>query len=151
MNQRFIYLLLILYCQILTIQAQPTFSKKHGLYEVKNLIVGIKSSDPEAEIHYTTDGSTPTAESPTYKSYLHFSKTTCLRAVEVKDGAACSPVTTASYLFISSILGQQGTPEGYPSQWGPYCEISGTAQADYDMDAAMTTNEKLIPHIKQGL
>ena len=39
MNQRFIYLLLILYCQILTIQAQPTFSKKHGLYEVKNLIV----------------------------------------------------------------------------------------------------------------
>ena len=33
----------------------------------------------------------------------------------------------------------------------PYCEISGTAQADYDMDAAMTTNEKLIPHIKQGL
>ena len=89
MNQRFIYLLLILYCQILTIQAQPTFSKKHGLYEVKNLIVGIKSSDPEAEIHYTTDGSTPTAESPTYKSYLHFSKTTCLRAVEVKDGVVC--------------------------------------------------------------
>ena len=151
MNQRFIYMLLILYCQVLTIQAQPTFSKKHGLYDVKNLIVGIKSSDPEAEIHYTTDGSTPTAESPTYKSYLHFSKTTCLRAVEVKDGAVCSPVTTASYLFISSILGQQGTPEGYPSQWGPYCEISGTAQADYDMDAAMTTNEKLIPHIKQGL
>ena len=151
MKLRFTYLLFFLLFQCWTMQAQPTFSKKHGLYDRKNLVVSIFSSDPEAEIHYTTDGSTPTAQSARYKSPVVLKKTACLRAVEVKDSVVSSRVTTATYIFVSSVLAQQGTPSGYPTQWGSYCQISGTAKADYDMNAAMTQDEKLQPHIVAGL
>ena len=151
MKLRFTYLLCFLFFPFWTIQAQPSFNKKHGLYDRKNLVVSIVSSDPEADIHYTTDGSLPTAQSTKYKSPIVLTKTTCLRAVEVKNDAVTSNVTTATYIFVSSVLSQQGTPSGYPELWGPYCQISGTAKADYDMNPAMTQDETLQPHIIAGL
>ena len=151
MKLRFTYLLCFLFFSFWTMQAQPSFTKKHGLYDRKNLVVSIISSDPEAEIHYTTDGSIPTAQSTRYKSPIVLTKTACLRAVEVKDEVVTSSVTTATYIFVSSVLSQQGTPSGYPEEWGPYCQISGTAKADYDMNPTMTQDKELQPHIIAGL
>ena len=50
-----------------------------------------------AEIHYTTDGSAPTAESTLYSAALTLSDTTTVKAVAVKDGTLSS-VTTKTFV-----------------------------------------------------
>jgi hypothetical protein len=130
--------------------AQPTFSKPHGLYEESSISVIINPTSPEAEIFYTTDGSTPTTESTLYTGPLTFDKTTLLRAIEVIDGN-CSAIATASYILMSSVLSQPNNPEGYPATWGQYTTISGYATADYEMDPEMTNDATLRPKIIAGL
>ena len=49
-----------------------------------------------AEIHYTVDGSTPTAESSQYSEPLTFTETTTLKAIAIKDGVS-SEVTSRTY------------------------------------------------------
>ena len=132
--------------------AQPQFSKPHGLYESGTLKVSITGSSEEADIRYTTDGSEPTTASNKYSATLTISKTTLLRAVEV-IGDSLSPVATVSYIFIPSVLNQPNNPEGYPTEWGSYTQIWGTAIADYEMDPEMTKatgqRSKIIEGLKQ--
>jgi predicted histone-like DNA-binding protein len=57
----------------------------------------VTMSGPDgAEIHYTTDGSTPTAESPVYSEPLTLTETTIVKAIAIKDGQS-SAVTTRNY------------------------------------------------------
>ena len=132
------------------LMAQPRFSQPHGLYDGGSLTVSI-TGEEGAEIRYTTDGSEPTAESRLYTVPLLLSKTTILRAAEVREGVVSSPVATASYIFISSVLKQPNNPEGYPTEWGDYTQIWGTAPADYEMDPEMTGDETLSLKISDGL
>ena len=125
-------ILLSLCLTALTAVAQPRFSQPHGLYEAGTLTVAITGSET-AEIRYTTDGSAPTMQSQLYSSPLTISKTTILRAAEVL-GDSLSPVATASYIFIPSVLSQPNNPAGYPEEWGAYTQIRGVAKADYEMD-----------------
>ena len=130
--------------------SQPKFSKPHGLYDESSLNVTITPKDASAEVFYTTDGSTPTTASTRYTAPLTLKETTLLRAIEVKDGAS-SAITTASYILVSSVLSQPNNPVGYPTEWGQYAEISGTAKADYEMDPEMTNDPVLRPKIIEGL
>ena len=52
-----------------------------------------------AEIHYTTDGSTPTAESTLYSEAFTLSDTTTVKAIAIKDGESSE---VASKLFTKS-------------------------------------------------
>jgi hypothetical protein len=54
-----------------------------------------------ATIHYTVDGSTPTAESTQYSEPLTFTETTTLKAIAIKDGVS-SAVTSRTYTKGSS-------------------------------------------------
>ena len=136
---------------VVRITAQPRFSQPHGLYVGGTLTVAITPTDSLAEVRYTTDGSEPTATSQLYTSPLRMRATTLLRAVEVKGDSVTSAVSTASYLFISSVLNQKNNPTGYPTTWGAYTQIRGTATADYEMDAEMTGDTQLRPKIIEGL
>jgi predicted histone-like DNA-binding protein len=49
-----------------------------------------------SEIHYTLDGSTPTAESPVYSEPLTLTETTVVKAIAIKDGVS-SAVTSRTY------------------------------------------------------
>ncbi|MBO4315625.1 MAG: CotH kinase family protein [Prevotella sp.] len=131
--------------------AQPQFSIPHGLYDEESVIVGMTSQDADAEIRYTIDGSEPTAQSPLYTVPLRLTKTTILRAVEVKSGEVTSAISTASYIFMASVLSQPNNPKGYPDTWGRYTTIDGTAVADYEMDPEMTGDAALRQHIIDGL
>jgi hypothetical protein len=46
-----------------------------------------------AEIRYTTDGSTPTAESTLYSDAITLSDTTTVKAIAIKDGQSSQPAT----------------------------------------------------------
>ena len=57
----------------------------------------VTMSGPDgAEIHYTTDGTTPTAESPVYSEPLTLTATTTVKAIAIKDGVS-SEVTSRLY------------------------------------------------------
>ena len=131
--------------------AQPRFDLPHGLYDEASLTVGITPQGADSEIRYTTDGSEPTAQSTLYTEPLLLTSTTLLRAVEAKNGSVVSPVATATYIFVSSVLNQPNNPEGYPAKWGKYSQITGTAVADYEMDPEMTGDSELRPKIIEGL
>ena len=135
----------------LTATAQTKFGEPHGLYDVTSLTVSITPTDATAEVRYTTDGSEPTAQSSLYTEPLQLTQTTVLRAVEVKNGVVTSASSTASYIFIASVLNQTNDPEGYPSTWGRYTQVKGTAIADYEMDPEMTNDPMLRPKIIEGL
>ena len=135
----------------MTTEAQPKFSQPHGLYDGGSLTVAIEREHADAEVRYTTDGSEPTAASRLYTEPLTIDGTTILRAAEVRGGALCSAITTATYIFTGSVIMQSDKPEGYPKQWGSYTQIWGTAIADYEMDPEMTGNKTLSRKIAEGL
>ena len=138
-------------CATFTGWAQPQYSLPHGLYNQDVLEIGITPMNNDTEVRYTTDGSIPTPNSLLYTAPLILKKTTLLRAVEVKDGELMSPVTTASYIFMESVMNQSNTPEGYPTEWGKYTDLAGRAIADYEMDPEMTNDKVLRPKIMEGL
>ena len=66
----------------------------------------VSMSGPDgAEIHYTTDGSTPTAESAVYSEAFSLSATTTVKAIAIKDGQS-SAVVSKVFTRSSGGLGQ---------------------------------------------
>ncbi len=76
--------------------ATPAFSPSAGSYASAQAVT-ITSTTPGAAIHYTTDGSTPTAASTLYGGPVDVSATTTLRAIATAAGYADSAVGTAAY------------------------------------------------------
>ena len=60
-----------------------------------------------SEIHYTVDGSTPTAESPVYSEPLTLTETTVVKAIAIKDGVSSS-VTSRTYTKGTNAGGEGG-------------------------------------------
>lgn len=79
--------------------ATPTFDPPGGAY-AEGQTIAISSTTDGATIHYTTDGSTPTAESPVYGAPLSVFEGT-LKAVAVEDGLPVSAVASADYSLTS--------------------------------------------------
>ncbi len=81
----------------------PAFSPQSGTIFDSSLAVLISCPTEGATIHYTTDGSEPTVNSPVYRRFRINGKTT-VKAIAEKDGLL-SGVVTAEYA-----LGQCGDP-----------------------------------------
>lgn len=79
------------------VASRPEASLPSGVYEdVDSLTVEL--SGP-GEIHYTTDCSAPTAESPVYTGAITLEKTGILRAICVEEDALPSRVVTFQYFL----------------------------------------------------
>ena len=80
--------------------AMPSFSLASGTYEGAQMVT-ISSVTDGCTIHYTTDGSTPTAKSSLYDDSkgVVIAETTTLRAVAAKNGLV-SPVALATYTIL---------------------------------------------------
>ena len=63
---------------------KPIFSVESDTYD-DTQYVKISSETKGATIHYTTDGSTPTTNSPVYKGRIAVSESTTIKAIAVKD------------------------------------------------------------------
>lgn len=130
------------------------FSRAHGFYnrpfELSLSLEGTRH--PEAfTIYYTTDGSEPNTESKVWSHSQVISSNTVLRAMAVDAGGQTYEVSTVTYLFADKVMEQPLLPEGYPSTWGSYCQTTGVAPADYEMDPDMTGDIQLAKKIKEGL
>ena len=64
----------------------------------KGTEVTITCATEGATIHYTTDGSTPTAESPVYSSAITINSTTTVKAMATKTDMKNSSVSTVRYV-----------------------------------------------------
>ena len=64
-----------------------------------------------AEIRYTTNGSTPTAQSTLYSGPLTLTETTTLKAIAIKDGQS-SAVTSRTYSKVEAGGGGEDEPGG---------------------------------------
>ena len=76
--------------------AAPTISGNTTFTESTQVTI---SGPDGAEIHYTTDGSTPTAESALYSEAFTLSATTTVKAIAIKDGQSSE---VASRVFTKS-------------------------------------------------
>jgi len=78
--------------------AAPVFDPAGGVY-FGPVSVSMSSATTGASIHYTLDGSTPTAASTQYVSPITIAATTTLKAIAVLPGSPSSGITTAIYNF----------------------------------------------------
>jgi hypothetical protein len=97
--------------------ATPTFSPAGGTFASAQSVT-IADATSGAAIHYTLDGSTPTASSPTYTGALTISTSTTVEAIATKSGSTDSAVATAGFTIGSTSAGcptQSDTPDFGPN------------------------------------
>lgn len=86
--------------------AAPAFSHAAGTY-AHRISVNLLSDTVGASLRYTTDGSTPTANSPAYIGPIHLGAgTTTVKAIALKSGMTNSDVASATYVLTSSGAGE---------------------------------------------
>ncbi len=76
----------------------PLFSVPGG-YHNSSVTLEMTTKTQGGVIHYTTDGSTPTANSPQYTAPLTISDTKTVRAIAVAEGRITSDEMVATYLL----------------------------------------------------
>lgn len=84
------------YSYELNLNATPKFSLKGGVV-TPGKTVAITTTTAGAVIHYTTDGSAPTAESPVYSTPIPITGKMTVKAIGVKAGEANSAVATVEF------------------------------------------------------
>lgn len=128
------------------------FSKPHGFF-TKTFALKLTPSVEGRKIVYTTDCSEPTLDSKTYSTGIAVSKTMVVKAAEVVTDDSLSACVASTYILLDDVLKQatssNGTPtipQGYPSTWGKFDTMSGTAPAHYAMDKTIVdeSNSKVI-------
>ncbi|MGI6623125.1 MAG: hypothetical protein GX227_04235 [Clostridiaceae bacterium] len=85
----------------------PVFSIQGGTYSSKQK-VKLSCATSGATIRYTTDGSTPTANSKKYDKEINVDKSMTIKAIAIKSGMADSEIATQTYV----ITGGAGGPGG---------------------------------------
>ena len=78
--------------------AAPTFSVPAGTYQKEQKVV-LTTTDPEAEIYYTTDGKDPAESGIKYTEEISVSRKMTIRAIAVKEGWKASEVVSAAYIL----------------------------------------------------
>ena len=86
----------------------PTFSGATQFTESTQVSM---SGPAGAEIRYTTNGSTPTAQSTLYSGPLTLTETTTVKAIAIKDGQS-SAVTSRTYSKVEAGGGDDDEPAG---------------------------------------
>lgn len=78
--------------------AAPSFSPVGGTYN-SSQTVSLSTTNSGVNIHYTTNGATPTASSPTYSTPISVSSAMTIKAIAIGSGNANSSVSSATYAF----------------------------------------------------
>lgn len=95
--------------------AKPYYSPLPGNYNTDNKNVEIFTSTNNANIYYTTDGSTPTTSSNLYSGAVGLTTDTTLKAIAFKSGGGytISDISSGYYNLIDIFRPSTGTDDGY--------------------------------------
>jgi hypothetical protein len=85
----------------------PIFSPATGSYTTAQSVT-LSTPTPGASIHYTTDGSTPTASSTLYSKVITVSATETIKALAVTSGYSNSSISAGTYTISSPNSGGGG-------------------------------------------
>ena len=105
--------------------AAPTFSPTAGTVK-PGTAVTLSSATAGAEIHYTLDGSEPTASSAIYSDPIVINENTTIKAIATKEGLDASPVVTAAYVVSDKVVTVE---EGDGTAARPYNASQAKAKA----------------------
>ncbi|WP_242688430.1 cell wall-binding repeat-containing protein [Bacillus sp. Cs-700] len=100
---------------------------------LEGTMVKLATAEEGATVHYTTDGSDPTAESTEYTAPIELTEDTTIKAIAAKDGQT-SEVTTFSYTVLKSADGIsihdiQGAGHASPYEGKAVTKIAGIVTA----------------------
>jgi len=119
------------------IVSPPVFSVEHGFYE-ESFTLEINSASPGTTIYYSLDGSIPKTNILTGDRYdpatgILIEDTAVVRAIGIVSGFPPSEVSTASYIFLDTVVtqGNDQTDRGFPDSWGGTMD---NPNVDYEMD-----------------
>jgi len=94
--------------------ATPVITPPSGTFTAAQSVT-ITDATAGASIHYTTDGSTPTASSPVFLAVISFSSLTTVQAMAIEPNYANSAVATATFKFQTPSGSITLTPTATPS------------------------------------
>ena len=89
------------------IPATPVASKAAGEYKGSQK-VKLTTTTKNADIYYTTDGTTPTVKSTKYTKEISISKTSTLKAIAVKKGVVSKDIMSVEYTIKKASSGGGG-------------------------------------------
>lgn len=112
---------------------QPVVTPISGAYSTPQT-VGITDSQSGATIHYTTDGSVPTASSPVYSGQFTVSTSTVVKAIAVASGYTNSPpawsaLTYGPFQSQAALQINLTTPNQPTNVYNMTCTITGRTVA----------------------
>ena len=126
--------------------AAPTFSPPGGTYtQAQN--VTIATTTAGATIHYTTDGTAPTASSAAYVGPIAVSQTTTIRAIAVAGGMTGSDVAAATYTILQPVQTPAFSPAAgtyVGSQTVTISTATSGATIHYTTNGAAPTNSSPV-------
>jgi len=93
------------------VAGEPVFSRPGGTF-VNSFQLTIATDSPTAQIHYTTNGTVPTALSPKYTGPLTINTTTEVMARVFESGKAPGPFESRTYIALDA--GVQGVNSNVP-------------------------------------
>ena len=109
--------------------ASPTFSPAPGLYSAPQT-VAISDPTPGASIYYTSDGSSPSTQSPAYSVPITIAASTTLTAIAV--AACCRPSAAASAAYTIALPPQPA----FISRLTPFSVHAGGAAFTLTVDGS---------------
>ncbi len=113
-------------------QVEPVTANPTGSMVVPGTTVALTSATPDAVIHYTMNGATPTSASPVYTGPIAITSAVTLKAIAVKAGMLDSVVMSESY----TLMQPAGVPAASPAG-GEVVPGATVALASSTLDAAI--------------
>lgn len=95
---------IVINCDYIVKPATPTASIASGSTVDAGSKVTLSCETNGATIHYTTDGSNPTASSMVYTDPIVLDETCLLKAIAIKDGCQNSDVAVFNYVVVGPII-----------------------------------------------
>jgi hypothetical protein len=126
----------------LALSAAPLFSHSSGYYDSTFNLAITGPGGVGVTVHYTLDGSLPTASSAQYSAPISITTTTPVRAVAIKNGVTDSSITTSTFLFVDDVLNQDGS--SLPSSWG----TAGSPNYVFDPTVLASHSATIIDDLK---
>ncbi|MBK9579325.1 MAG: chitobiase/beta-hexosaminidase C-terminal domain-containing protein [Fibrobacterota bacterium] len=126
--------------------AEPTFSKASGTF-ASAIKVGIATTTPGAAIHYTTDGTEPSATSTPYTDSITVSSSQTIKAIALKSGWAPSTVASVSYTITGSVAQPTASVASgtYTAPiWVKLSTATSGAQIRYTLDGSAPTDSSTL-------